>query len=141
MAYKDPDKLAQKIVEWAKEGQEIAIKQATEYAKKKIKWEFKLEAEATGEPWKEVKESTLKEKLNKGFSEKTLHRTTSLKQSFSTKYEDGKGIVGTPIKYAIFHEEGTSKMPARPFMKPVMKLLEKEMPDIIETSLKKAGKK
>lgn len=141
MDYKNPDKLAQAIINWAKEGQEIAIKQATKYAKAKIKWEFKLEAEATGEPWQEVKENTLNQKLNKGFSEKILHRTTSLKQSFFTKYEEGKGIVGTPIEYAIFHEEGTSKMPARPFMKPVMKLLEKEMPDIIETSLKKAGKK
>ncbi len=139
MAYKDPDKLAQKIVEWAKEGQEITIKQATEYAKAKIKWEFKLEAEATGEPWQELKEKTLKQKLNKGFSEKILHRTSSLKQSFFTKYEGGKGIVGTPIKYAIFHEEGTSKMPARPFMKPVMKVLEKKMPDIVETALKEGG--
>ena len=138
MAYKNPDKLAQKIVEWAKEGQEIAIKQATEYAKAKIKWEFKTETEANGKPWKELKEQTLRQKLNKGFSEKILHRTTSLKQSFFTDYQEGKGIVGTPIKYAVFHEEGTRKIPARPFMKPVMKLLEKQMPDIIEAALKEA---
>jgi len=138
MAYKDPDKLAQKIVEWAKEGQEIAIRQAAEFAKAKIKWEFKTESEATGEPWQELQEKTLRQKINKGYSEKILHRTTSLKQSFFTNYSDGKGIVGTPVKYAIFHEEGTKHIPARPFMKPVMKLLEKQMPDIIETALNEA---
>jgi len=138
MDYKNPDKLAQAIIDWAKKGQEIAIKQATEYAKATIKWEFKVESEATGKPWKPLKEETLKQKLKQGFSEKTLHRTTTLKQSFHTKFEADKGIVGTPVKYAIFHEKGTKYIPERPFMKPAMKILERNMGDIIEIALKEA---
>lgn len=138
MDYKNPEKLAQKIVEWAKEGQEIAIRQATEYAKAKIKWEFKTESEATGEHWKELKKETLKQKIKKEFSEKILHKTTTLKQSFFTEYQEGKGIVGTPVKYAIFHEEGTKHIPKRPFMKPVIQVLEVKMGDIVEIAFKEA---
>ncbi len=140
MDYKDPEKLAKAIVDWLEDGIKIALEQSAEYAKSKIAWEFKTESEATGKPWEALDSKYLEKKIKQGYSEKTLHRTTRLKRSFFKKVEKEKAIIGTPVKYAIFHEEGTKKMPARPILKPILKELEKEFGDILEGSLKKAGK-
>jgi len=49
-----------------------------------------------------------------GISEKKLHRTTTLAQSFTSVLKPFEAVVGTPVWYARFHEAGTKKMPARP---------------------------
>ncbi|MEM4546850.1 MAG: phage virion morphogenesis protein, partial [Nitrososphaerota archaeon] len=85
---------------------------------------FQTEGRSLGVEWKPVKESYLKQKIKKGFSEKTLHRTTTLAQSFHSKATDTQVQIGTPVPYAIYHEYGTKRMPARPFMKPVAQYLQ-----------------
>ena len=130
MAGKKPEEIANELIYLLKKKRDEIIRQGADFALKKIKWEFKTEKEATGKEWEPVDEKYLRRKIKKGFSEKTLHRTTTLKQSFYTRYEKNKGIVGTNVEYAIFHEEGTRYMPARPFVKPVEKILEKEIGNI-----------
>ena len=130
MAGKKPEEIANELVDWLKKKRKEIIKQGAEFAIAKIKWEFKTEKEAIGKGWEPVGEKYLRRKIKKGFSEKTLHRTTTLKQSFFARYEKNRGIVGTPVEYAIFHEEGTRYMPARPFVKPVEEILEKEIGNI-----------
>jgi len=85
---------------------------------------FQTEGRSLGAEWKPVKESYLKQKIKKGFSEKTLHRTTTLAQSFHSRATDMEVKIGTPVPYAIYHEWGTKKMSARPFMKPVAQYLQ-----------------
>ena len=130
MAGKKPEEIVNELIYLLKKKRYEIIRQGAEFAISKIKWEFKTEKEATGKEWEHVDEKYLKRKIKKGFSEKTLHRTTALKQSFYAVYKKNKGIVGTPVEYAIFHEEGTRYIPARPFIKPVEKILEKEMGNI-----------
>ncbi len=100
---------------------------------------FQTEGRSLGAEWKPVKESYLKQKIKKGFSEKTLHRTTTLAQSFHSKATDMEVKIGTPVPYAIYHEYGTKKMPARPFMKPVATYLqEKAVSEIFKRTFKEA---
>jgi len=81
---------------------------------------FKTEGRSHGVEWSPLKEAYLKWKIKKGFSEKKLHRTTTLAQSFTSVIKDKEAIVGTPVYYAIFHEYGTRRgIPPRPFMTPV----------------------
>lgn len=84
---------------------------------------FKTEGKSLGVEWAPLTEKYLKWKLKKGFSEKRLHRTTTLAQSFHSRATDTQAVIGTPVKYSIYHEYGTRKMPARPFMKPVAEYL------------------
>ena len=130
MASKKPEEVANELIYLLKKKREEIIRQGAEFAISKIRWEFKTEKEATGKEWEPVDEKYLRRKIKKGFSEKTLHRTTTLKQSFFARYEKNKGIVGTPVEYAIFHEKGTRYMPARPFVKPVEEIFEKEIGNI-----------
>ncbi len=81
---------------------------------------FKTEGRSHGVDWAPLKEKYLRYKVKKGFSEKKLHRTTTLAQSFTYIVDKYQATIGTPVKYAIYHELGTHKMPARPFMKPVV---------------------
>lgn len=100
---------------------------------------FQTEGRSLGVEWKPVKESYLKQKIKKGFSEKTLHRTTTLAQSFHSKATDTQVQIGTPVPYSIYHEYGTKKMPARPFMKPVATYLqEKAVSEIFKRTFKEA---
>ncbi len=81
---------------------------------------FKTEGQSHGVDWSPLKEAYLKWKIKKGYSEKKLHKTTTLAQSFTYMVETGKAIVGTPVPYAPYHEYGTSRgIPPRPFMTPV----------------------
>lgn len=83
---------------------------------------FKTEGRSHDVEWSPLKEAYLRYKVKKGYSEKKLHRTTSLSQSFTYMVETNKAIVGTPVPYAPFHEYGTKRgIPPRPFMTPVFR--------------------
>jgi phage virion morphogenesis (putative tail completion) protein len=101
------------------EATELTLQKSALEIEARIKEQFKTEGEAYGEEWKPVKEKYLRWKRKKGYSEKTLHRTTTLSQSFSSVVKPFEARIGTEVEYAIYHELGTRKMVARPFAKPV----------------------
>jgi HK97 gp10 family phage protein len=113
-----------------------AIRHVSEKARGDILRVFKTEGKSHNANWESLKESTLRAKIKKGHSEKTLQRTTTLRQSFYVSDKGDHTIVGTPVFYGLFHEEGTNKIPARPFMKPVFEDIEKTASKIIDNLLR-----
>jgi phage gpG-like protein len=116
---KDLERFLESLPAKLQEATELTLQKSALEIELRIKKQFQTEGEAYGEEWKPVKESYLRWKRKKGYSEKTLHRTTTLSQSFSSVVMPFEAVVGTEIPYAIFHELGTRKMVARPFAKPV----------------------
>jgi HK97 gp10 family phage protein len=116
---KDLERFLEGLPAKLQEATEITLQKSALEIKARIKQQFQSEGEAYGEEWQPVKESYLSWKKRRGYSEKTLHRTTTLSQSFSSVVMPFEARIGTEIPYAIFHELGTRKMPARPFAKPV----------------------
>lgn len=99
---------------------------AMQYSAEKIQTDlstiFKTEGRSHNVDWSPLNEAYLKWKIKKGYSEKKLHRTTTLAQSFTYMVEPHKAIVGTPVEYAPYHEYGTKRgIPPRPFMTPVFR--------------------
>jgi len=116
---KDLERFLESLPAKLQEATELTLQKSALEIESRIKKQFKTEGEAYGEEWQPVKDSYLQWKRRKGYSEKTLHRTTTLSQSFSSVIMPFEARIGTEVKYAIFHELGTRKMPARPFAKPV----------------------
>ena len=123
---------------------DLAVEKAIQYSAEKIKSDlaeiFETEGRSHDTQWPELKEAYLKWKIRKGFSEQKLQKTTNLRQSFAYKILDKyKAKVGTPAPYAIFHEYGTRKMPARPFMQPVLnRFVEKDLKRIFQKAFTEA---
>jgi phage gpG-like protein len=97
-------------------------------AKDFYRWEeelFDTEGSSGGRKWADLKESTIKYKMRKGYPLDILQRTGDLKRSLTSGHAKGSYAIfarsgfemGTHIKYGVFHYEGTSKMPSR---RPVM---------------------
>jgi len=108
---------------------DLTLQKSALYLESELSRIFKTEGRSHDVEWAPLKEAYLKQKIKQGYSEKKLHRTTTLAQSFTSRVENKSAIVGTPVKYAPFHEFGTKKMPARPFMEPVFEsFLAKKMP-------------
>jgi HK97 gp10 family phage protein len=99
---------------------ENTLEKTVQYAESKLSELFKTEGASLGVEWAPLREAYLKQKLKKGYSEKKLHRTTTLAQSFTSVVRPFEAVVGTPVEYAKYHETGTRKMPKRPFMEPVL---------------------
>ncbi|MEM1589316.1 MAG: phage virion morphogenesis protein [Candidatus Bathyarchaeia archaeon] len=98
---------------------------------------FQTEGRSLSVEWPPLNEKYLRHKIKQGFSEKKLHRTTTLAQSFHSRATDMEVKIGTPVPYSIYHEYGTKRMPARPFMKPVAQhLQERAVSDIFKKTLK-----
>ncbi|MCS7317332.1 MAG: hypothetical protein NZZ41_03295 [Candidatus Dojkabacteria bacterium] len=82
---------------------------------------FQTEGRSLDISWADYKnDKYFRNKVLSGFSEKKLHKTTSLAQSFSHILDGYKAKVGTPVKYAKYHEFGTNKVVSRPFFKPIL---------------------
>ena len=126
-----PRKLAQ--------ASKLALMRTAEKIQTDLSTIFKTEGRSHGVYWKDLTTRYLKWKVKKGFSEKKLHRTTTLAQSFTYKVQDWKAIIGTPVPYAVYHETGTRRgIPPRPYMQPVVKkfLEDNHFKKIFERSLK-----
>ena len=108
------------------EAAEITLQQSALRINADLMKIFKTEGQSHGVNWAPLKPQYLREKTKKGFSEKILQRTTTLRQSFTTRFAPMEAVIGTEVKYAIFHELGTRKMPARPFAKPVSEKFKEE---------------
>ena len=128
----DPDKLIKEIEKTVDSLKSEVLQETRRYLQRGVRKLFKTEGRSLNVNWKPVKPGYLKWKLKKGYSEKTLHRTTTLAQSFYGKVEEDRLLFGTPVKYALFHEFGTSRMPARPIFQPLFQDLTENLDDLIE---------
>ncbi|WP_051178810.1 HK97-gp10 family putative phage morphogenesis protein [Thermodesulfovibrio thiophilus] len=116
---RDADRVIADIERKIRESITKTVAQTAQYAESKLSELFKAEGRTLNVEWSQLKEAYLKQKIKKGFSEKILHKTTTLAQSFTSQVKTFEAAVGTPVWYASFHEHGTRRMPARAFMKPV----------------------
>ncbi len=116
---KDLERFLESLPAKLQEATELTLQKSALEIEQRLKQQFKSAGGAYGEGWQPVKQKYLQWKRRKGYSEKTLHKTTTLSQSFSSVVMPFEARIGTEIPYAIFHEIGTRKMPARPFAKPV----------------------
>ena len=128
----DTEKLIKEIEKTIYEFERKALEEAQEYLQKQVRKLFQTEDRSLNVHWEPVKPGYLEWKLKKGYSSKTLHRTTTLAQSFEGEGEEDRLVFGTPVKYALFHEYGTSKMPARPIFQPLFKDLTENIDDLVE---------
>lgn len=87
-------------------------------------------------PWTEVTQRYFDMKKRQGFGTKTLVKTGMLRDSLTIgsavgairRADAGSFAFGSSIKYASFHQMGTSRMPARPPL---------DLPDSFEKKLKR----
>ena len=90
-------------------------------------------------PWLPLRSSTTQERYKRGtWPGKILTEYGQLKASISTRYDNISAVVGTNKVYALSHQFGRGKVPARPFLPstaqivlPVMKILAKHMKGIL----------
>jgi len=85
------------------------------------KREFGVYQPATGPfvAWEELAESTKQDRVDQGFSEdEPLKRTGALRASVSREVHGLDAVVGSTSDLMIYHEFGTSRMPARPVFGP-----------------------
>jgi phage virion morphogenesis protein len=116
---KDLERFLEGLPAKLQEATELTLQKSALEIEARLKQQFQTEGEAYGEGWQPVKEKYLQWKRRKGYSEKILHKRSVLAQSFSSVVMPFEARIGTEVEYAIFHELGTRKMPARPFAKPV----------------------
>lgn len=67
-------------------------------------------------PWRPLAFSTIRRKLAQGYSAIPLTRTGQLRRSIATSVESRRFLVGTAVEYGRYHQFGTRRMPARPFL-------------------------
>jgi phage gpG-like protein len=84
------------------------------YMKNQVMKNF--EAEGRPERWQPLSEKYLRYKLEEKGTSKLLEFHGKLKQSISIRSTWKDAEVFTGVKYGVYHQTGTRKMPARPFM-------------------------
>jgi len=137
-SFDDPDKLIREILKDLIATKEEILNRIGLEGLSVLSLIFKSEGRYAGVEWKPLNEKYLKYKIKKGYSEKKLHRTTSLSRSFTYEVEKNAVIIETNVKsekgfpYPRALEYGTSKMPARPSMKPTKSILKERMQRIAE---------
>ena len=136
------ERLLDSLPERFKQATDLTLARSAEKIQADLSKIFKTEGRSHGIDWKPLQERYLKQKVKKGFSEKKLHKTTTLAQSFTYKVEDLYAIIGTPVQYAVYHEFGTRRIPKRPFMQPVLDkfIQENQLKKIWEISLQEVFK-
>lgn len=77
---------------------------------------FENERSPTGEKWKALSPAYKESRFAKGYDGKILHRTGLLIASLNIDYGDDFAAVGVSETYGIYHQLGTRKMHARPFL-------------------------
>lgn len=77
---------------------------------------FENERAPTGEKWQTLDPAYKKSRYAKGYDGKILHRTGLLIASLNIDYGDDFAAVGVSESYGIYHQLGTDKMFARPFL-------------------------
>jgi phage virion morphogenesis protein len=93
------------------------MNEIAETMRSSVEENFKQESgRGKGGVWKDLAPSTLRARARKGKTGKKLQVTGQLLASLQTKFSEQEALLGTNKKYARFLQEGTKKMPARPFL-------------------------
>lgn len=77
---------------------------------------FDNEKSPEGEPWAKLNQDYKKRRYNKGYTGNILQVTGDLVKSLNIDYGDNFAMIGASEPYGQYHQLGTSKMPARPFL-------------------------
>lgn len=105
-----------------------ALSEVGAYLELKAKRRFINEVAPNGTPWAPLKPSTLRRKKTRGYAirdkkkVKIQHPTVILRETGGLAASIGFNVSGDEVrvapalKYGIFHQTGTTKMTARPFM-------------------------
>jgi HK97 gp10 family phage protein len=136
MDIKEFESILKKMPNLVNKAASLSLKQAALETESRLFSIFQTEGRSEQIDWPNLKEKYLQWKIAKGFSEKKLHKTATLAQSFYSSVNEDEALIGTPVKYAVFHEKGTKKMSQRPFMEPVFKTMSKKLSDIFTNNLK-----
>jgi phage gpG-like protein len=98
---------------------------------------WSTEGGLTGQQWGALKPSTEKDKSRKGYGSKPiLQRTGKLKKSTNVSIQQKKVTVQNKSPYFKFHQEGTSKMIARPILR-VNDQVEKTIEGVVNAYVKR----
>lgn len=83
----------------------------------KVEQSFEREADPYGEPWKPLAPSTLEKRRKKGRGAKILQDTGVMRRSLNWQLRGRNAVaVGFSDKKAVWHQEGTERIPARPML-------------------------
>jgi len=142
--FRDPNELIIVILNSLYELESLLLGRIGEEGRNILSLLFKSEGRYLGVNWKPLKPGYLRWKIKKGFSEKKLHKTTTLARSFTYQLDKNKVVIGTNVKsdkngfpYPAAMEFGTRKgVPARPFMAPTKAELERRLPAIAKQVFK-----
>jgi len=75
--------------------------------------QFVTETDPDGVRWAALAPSTLAQKRRLGYPDSILTRTGKMRRSVNS-VADARGVlIGVDVPYAIFHQQGTRKMPQR----------------------------
>lgn len=96
------------------------MREVAETLRTSVEQNFKQESSrspigGSGGAWKDLAPSTKKARAKKGKTGRKLQVTGQLLASISTYASSTEAAVGTNKKYARFLNDGTKRMPARPF--------------------------
>lgn len=77
---------------------------------------FDQEKTPEGESWEKLNEDYKKRRDAAGYTGKMLQVTGDLVTSLNIDYGDSFAVIGASEPYGQYHQMGTEKMPARPFL-------------------------
>lgn len=77
---------------------------------------FDNEKSPEGESWAKLNQDYKKRRYDKGYTGNILQVTGDLVKSLNIDYGENFAVIGAAEPYGQYHQMGTSKMPARPFL-------------------------
>lgn len=98
---------------------------------------FEAEQSPDGKKWEDLDPVYKKSRFAKGYDGKMLHRTGQLIDSLNIDYGDDFAAVGVSESYGIYHQLGTKKMSARPFLGVSEDGID-EIKDILKNAIRRA---
>lgn len=98
---------------------------------------FETEQSPEGKKWEDLDPVYKKSRYAKGYDGKMLHRTGVLMASLNIDYGDDFAAVGVSESYGIYHQLGTKKMSARPFLGASEEGID-EIKDILKNAIRRA---
>ena len=98
---------------------------------------FETEQSPDGKKWADLDPVYKKSRFAKGYDGKMLHRTGQLIDSLNIDYGDDFAAVGVSESYGIYHQLGTKKMSARPFLGVSEDGID-EIKDILKNAIRRA---
>lgn len=98
---------------------------------------FETEQSPDGKKWEDLDPVYKKSRYAKGYDGKMLHRTGQLIDSLNIDYGDDFAAVGVSESYGVYHQLGTKKMSARPFLGASEDGID-EIKDILKNAIRRA---